>query len=83
MKIKRRIAYTENLDEKGYVIPFKKNGVKMVTMQNDKGELVNNEVHMLVAQAYVPNPNNYKFVKFKDRNHDNCKATNLYWSETQ
>ena len=37
----------------------------------------------LVALHYVPNPNNYEYVIFKDFNNQNCKAENLAWVDGQ
>lgn len=34
-----------------------------------------------VAEAFVPNPNNLRFVIVKDDNHNNCKADNIQWAE--
>lgn len=36
-------------------------------------------VHKLIAEAFIPNPNNYSFVCHKDGNPENNKAENLYW----
>lgn len=36
-------------------------------------------VKMLVAEAFVPNPNNYTNVGFIDKDNTNCRADNLYW----
>ena len=33
----------------------------------------------LVANEFLPNPNNYKFVGFIDGNSKNCAAENLQW----
>jgi hypothetical protein len=36
-------------------------------------------VHRLVAIAFIPNPNNYKYVNHKDENTMNNSVTNLEW----
>lgn len=38
------------------------------------------QIHRLVAEAYIPNPNFYKFVVFKDKNSDNIYVSNLKWA---
>lgn len=38
-------------------------------------------VSRLVAEEFIPNPNGYKYVGFKDGNKENCSADNLYWKE--
>lgn len=40
-------------------------------------------VHRIVAETYVPNPNNYQFVKFIDNNFENVSASNLYWDNSR
>ena len=37
--------------------------------------------HRLVAQYFIPNENNGRYVKFKDGNKHNVRWTNLYWSD--
>lgn len=38
-------------------------------------------IHRLVAEKYLPNPNGYEHVLFKDGNVKNCNADNLEWCE--
>jgi hypothetical protein len=38
-------------------------------------------LHNLIAKAFIPNPNNYKFVKHKDGNNKNNSIDNLFWSK--
>lgn len=40
-------------------------------------------VSNLVAEFFINNPNNYKYIKHKDGNLLNCKADNLEWSNNK
>lgn len=46
-------------------------------------KLKNLQVHRLVAQAFIPNPQNFPFVLHLDDNKRNNKATNLRWGSHQ
>lgn len=46
------------------------------------GEQLNKLVHRLVAGAFLPNPNKFPFVTFKDKSQTNTNVSNLQWVET-
>ena len=51
-----------------YVVNLSKNGIPKT-----------HKVHRLVAQTYIPNPNNYPQVNHKDCNKQNNNLNNLEW----
>ena len=48
-----------------------------------KGRLISKRVHRLVAQAFIPNPNQYKVVGHKNNIKNDNRVENLYWTTTQ
>lgn len=58
--------------QKRYIVLLYKNGVKYAR-----------RVHRLVAEAFVPNPENLKSVIHKDGNLINNEASNLLWSSSR
>lgn len=62
---------------KGKVMP---NGYIMVRLHKD-GEETNALAHRLVAQAFIPNPENLPEVNHKDRNTANNNVSNLEWCD--
>ena len=46
-----------------------------------KNKLYRQYVHRLVAEKFIPNPEGYEYVMFKDGNVKNCSADNLEWCQ--
>ena len=73
-----------NCLRKGRILKQKqcKDGYKSVTLYKDgKRKII--FVHRLVAQAFIPNPNNYPYVNHKDENKQNNIVTNLEWCDAK
>ena len=54
------------------------NGYLRVTLSK-QGKLKHHQIHRLVAQAFIENPNNYEEVNHKDEDKTNNHVTNLEW----
>jgi hypothetical protein len=54
-------------------------GYLEVTMGREKGRRITKRVHRLVAELFVPNPNNLPEVNHKDYNRSNPRYDNLEW----
>lgn len=55
---------------------------KMYVKLTNNGINKSPQVHMLVAQLFLENPNNYRFVRFIDSNSKNLHVSNLEWCES-
>lgn len=54
------------------------NGYKYVAIKVD-GKMKNKTIHRLVAETFIPNPNNLPQVNHKDGNKNNNHVSNLEW----
>lgn len=54
-------------------------GYQHVSYRNADGTLHHNRVHVLLAHAYIPNPNNFRYVNHIDSNKLNNTLENLEW----
>lgn len=54
-------------------------GYMYVTLIGRDGKTSDHAVHVLVAQAFIPNPNNLPYVRHKDGNKTNNNYSNLEW----
>jgi hypothetical protein len=59
--------------------PYILNGYKKIRIKNKQTY----KISRLVAQAFIPNPNNYPIVNHKDENKLNDNVTNLEWCTHQ
>lgn len=57
-----------------------KDGYKFVQLTKNN-KVKNLRVHRLVAEAFIPNPNNYSIVNHKDENKSNNHIDNLEWCD--
>ena len=75
----RRINKDFRCKKYKYLIPkLEKNGYLRIGLsKNNKTKFYS--IHRLVAQAFVPNINNYPIVNHKDENKENNNVTNLEW----
>lgn len=56
-----------------------KNGYLRVSLNNDSIKRKHASIHRLVAETFIPNPNDYPQVNHKDFNKQNNKVDNLEW----
>ena len=57
----------------------KRNGYSYVYIRDNNGKYLNKRIHRLVAEYFIPNPNNLPMVNHKDFNRSNNNVDNLEW----
>lgn len=80
-KVKSLDRKVWNYIKKGKVLKTHNNGhgYYYVSLHNDKKVEKHVYIHILVAKAFIPNPNNYTQVNHKDFNKQNNNVSNLEW----
>lgn len=70
-----------NVKSKKILSPYlEKNGYMRIKFENNcLGGVVRSSVHQLVAEAFIPNPDNLPEVNHKDSNRANNRVENLEW----
>ena len=71
-------TYTKHLKGKQIKQAMHGKGYKVVTLTKD-GKMTNLYVHRIVAEAFLPNPDNLPMVNHKDEDKANNFAENLEW----
>lgn len=57
----------------------KQNGYSYVMIRCNNGKYINKRIHRLVAEEFIPNPNNLPMVNHKDFDRSNNIIDNLEW----
>lgn len=73
------IVWNEKTQHVAYTLRTEKGTPYIYLDGNTNGYYVG-YLSQIVAAAYVPNPNNYRYIAFKDGNYRNVQADNLEWS---
>jgi HNH endonuclease len=85
------IKSTRRLRKRGSIgVQVALDGFTVIPSEEDGGTLFVNfslshghrqYVHRLVAEKFIPNPESYEYILFKDGNVKNCNVDNLEWCE--
>lgn len=73
-------AFYKEKQVKGYIC---NEGYKIVYLSVDSCKRMVKKVHRLVAEAFIPNPNNFPQINHKDENRLNNSVQNLEWCDAK
>lgn len=62
---------------------LRKDGYVGIQLYKSKTEVLNFQLHRLIAIAFIPNPNNLPFINHMDSDRQNNKISNLEWCTKQ
>lgn len=70
-------------EEKGEILEptLNENGYLQVDLYNKEGIKNTKEIHMIVAETFIPNPNDYKYVRHINGDKTDNRAPNLEWAK--
>lgn len=72
----------QTIEDEGKVKPFMgEDGRLKVVLLNAEGKPEIKDLATMVAETFVPNPENLPLVLFKDGNPENCNSDNLYYAK--
>lgn len=78
--------YTDYGNDKFFhksIFENKNNGYLYINLKSSEGKMISRRVHKLLAEAYLPNPDNLPIVMHKDNNKLNISLDNLKWGTIQ
>ena len=80
----RVISYPATSPDKPILLSGYKNaGYHAIPTKKKDGKNTLIYIHKIVAELFVPNPEGYKKLVFKDRKRTNCAATNMVWTSKE
>lgn len=62
-----------------YLKPVLRGGYERIRIYENRNKFKTYQVHKLVAEVFLPNPNNYPIINHKDFNRSNNQVDNLEW----
>lgn len=62
-----------------YLKPILRGGYARIRIYESRNKFKTYQVHKLVAEVFIPNPNNYPIINHKDFNRSNNCVDNLEW----